>query len=75
MSRASDRLELYLAAEARILTAGFSIRLDIRQRQEAELAEIRKAIAQLEAVVARENATSRGGGGRFSQADFSGCGR
>lgn len=73
VSTASDRLQRYYDAETRILTAGFSVRLDLRQRQEAELSEIRKAIAQLEAVVARENAAASGvGGGRFSQADFSG---
>lgn len=54
MSTAQERLDLYLAAEARILTAGFSVRLDIRQRQEAELAEIRKAIRALQSEVASE---------------------
>lgn len=51
---AQQRLNNYLAAEARILTAGFSIRLDQRQRQEAELAEIRKGIRECQMQVAAE---------------------
>lgn len=51
---AQQRLNNYLAAEARILTAGFSIRLDLRQRQEAELAEIRKGIRECQMQVAAE---------------------
>lgn len=54
MSTAQQRLDLYLAAEARILTAGYSWRLDIRQKQEAELAEIRKAITALQRDIAGE---------------------
>lgn len=49
-----QRLDNYLAAEARILTTGLSWRLDLRQRQEAELAEIRKAIASLQSQLAAE---------------------
>ena len=49
-----QRLDNYLAAEARILTRGFSLRFGERQRQEAELAEIRKAIAQLQAQLTSE---------------------
>lgn len=55
MSNTQARLDLYLAAEARILTAGFSIQMDTRRRQEAELAEIRKAIAQLKAELVTES--------------------
>lgn len=62
MSTAQQRLDLYLAAESRILTAGFSLRLDIRQRQEADLAEIRKAISALQREVAAEVAPRRGRG-------------
>ncbi|WP_298580560.1 hypothetical protein [uncultured Luteimonas sp.] len=62
MSTAQERLDLYLAAEARILTAGFSWRLDIRQKQEAELAEIRKAIASLQREVAAEQCRHPGRG-------------
>lgn len=62
MSTTQQRLDLYLAAEARILTAGFSIRYDVRQRQEAELAEVRKAITALQSQLAAEQ------GGRGSSA-------
>lgn len=54
MSDTQARLDRYIAAEARILTAGFSVRYDVRQRQEAELAEIRKAIKELEAKLSAE---------------------
>lgn len=53
-----QRLDNYLAAEARILTRGFSMRHGERQRQEAELAEIRKAIVQLKAELASETNTA-----------------
>ncbi len=72
MSTAQERLDLYLAAEARILTAGFSVRLDLRQRQEAELTEIRKAIAQLQKDVAAEQGKpSSTGSLRYKTAVFS----
>ncbi len=60
MSNTQQRLDLYLAAEARILTAGLSWRLDIRQRQEAELSEIRKAIATLQQQLQGEQGLTRG---------------
>lgn len=60
MSTAQQRLDLYLAAEARILTAGFSVRLDVRQRQEAELAEIRKAISALQRELASQQSPRPG---------------
>ncbi len=53
-----QRLDNYLAAEARILERGFSLRLGDRQRQEAELAEIRKAITQLQRELAGESTTA-----------------
>lgn len=53
-SVAQQRLNNYLAAEARILTAGLSWRLDIRQRQEAELADIRKGICECQMLVDAE---------------------
>lgn len=72
MSTAQERLDLYLNAEARILTAGFSVRLDLRQRQEAELAEIRKAIASLQKEVAAEQGRpSSAGSLRYKTAVFS----
>lgn len=54
MSTTQDRLDRYLAAEARILEAGQSMRQDIRQRQEAELASIQAQITKLQAQLARE---------------------
>lgn len=60
MTTTQQRLDTYLAAEARILTAGFSVRYDLRQRQEAELAEIRKAIKELEARLAAEQGRRSG---------------
>ncbi len=44
MSTAQARLDLYLAAESKVL-AGQSVRLNERQVTLADLAEIRKAIA------------------------------
>lgn len=58
MSSTQARLDRYLEAEARILTAGFSVQYDVRRRQEAELSEIRKAIADLKAELAAESAGS-----------------
>lgn len=71
MSDTQQRLDLYKAAEARILERGFSVQLDQRRRQEAELAEIRKGIAQLQAELQRESAAAAGRGGlRYSTAVF-----
>lgn len=66
-----NRLDLYLAAEAKILS-GQSYRLGERQLQRADLAEVRREITALQAAVSRELATVAGRGGRFSQADFGG---
>lgn len=60
MSIAQQRLDAYLAAEARILNAGFSVQLGERRRQEAELERIQIAIKELEARVAQESGTARG---------------
>jgi len=72
MSTTQQRLDAYLAAEARILTAGFSVRLDLRQRQEAELAQIRAGIRELEARLAAEAAgvPSSGSSLRYKTAVF-----
>jgi len=72
MSTTQQRLDAYLAAEARILTAGFSVRLDLRQRQEAELAQIRAGIRELEARLAAEAAgiQSSGSSLRYKTAVF-----
>lgn len=66
-----DRLNLYLAAEESILR-GQSFRMGERFLQLADLEVVRKQIAALQAQVQREEASRRGNGGRFSQADFSG---
>lgn len=73
MSNTQQRLDAYLAAEARILSAGFSVRLSERQRQEAELATIQKAIKELEARLAVETGggSSSKGSLRYRTAVFS----
>lgn len=60
MSTTQQRLDNYLAAEARILTRGFSTRYDVRQRQEAELSEIRKAIKELKNELAAQQGRGHG---------------
>ncbi|HEY4531520.1 MAG TPA: primosomal replication protein PriB/PriC domain protein [Luteimonas sp.] len=67
MSSNAARLQLYLDAEARIL-AGQTVRFGDRELRRADLAEVRKAIADLSAAISREG----GRRGRFSQADFGG---
>lgn len=62
MSQTQERLDAYIAAEARILARGQSTRFDVRQREEAELRTIRDAIAQLEAQLANEESAANGGG-------------
>ena len=69
-SATRDRLQLYLDAEAKIL-GGQMVRMGERQLQMADLAEVRKMIAVLQAQADREDARGAGRGGRFSQADFS----
>lgn len=63
----ATRLQAYLDAEAKIL-AGQTVRFGDRELRRADLAEVRKAIADLSAAVRRESCR----GGRFSQADFGG---
>ena len=71
MSITQQRLDAYVAAEARILVRGNSIRLGERQRQDAELETIRKAIVQLQGQLAREASTGAGGGSlRYRTAVF-----
>ena len=74
MSRTQDRLDNYYAAEARILARGQSSRMDVRQRDEAELKTIRDAIAKLEAQLATETSNSAGGNGSlgYRTATFNG---
>lgn len=54
MSLTQTRLDAYLAAEARILRAGLSVRFSERQRQEAELRDIQAHIKVLQAQLERE---------------------
>lgn len=63
MSDTQTRLDAYKAAEARILAGGQSLRYAERQLQQAELAQIRKAIDSLEAKLAAEGASLAGRGG------------
>ena len=76
MAASSDtraRLQLYLDAEAKILS-GQLVRFGERTLQMADLAEVRASIDRLSAQASREDASAAGRGGRFSQADFSsGC--
>ncbi|WP_343064777.1 primosomal replication protein PriB/PriC domain protein [Marilutibacter spongiae] len=65
-----QRLDLYLAAEAKILS-GQSVRFGDRQLTRADLEAVQKEIARLQTVVDRD-ARVANGGGRFSQADFGG---
>jgi hypothetical protein len=63
------RLDAYLAAETKIL-GGQTVRFGERQLTLADLSEVRREIAILQAAVRREQAGAHGG--RFSQADFGG---
>ncbi|OQA33855.1 MAG: hypothetical protein BWY56_01974 [Acidobacteria bacterium ADurb.Bin340] len=59
LETARQRLASYLEAETRILTAGQQGSVATRSRRDAELAEIRKAIKELQAEVeALEGAAS-----------------
>lgn len=73
MSSTQQRLDAYLAAEARILTNGFSLQFNQRRLQEAELETIRKAIAQLQQQLAQEQASIIGQPGslQYRRAVFS----
>lgn len=70
-----NRLQLYLAAEARILS-NQSVRVQTsagtRDFTLADLAEVRAEIARLQRVVAQEQAAAAGRRGGISQADFGG---
>ena len=66
-----QRLDLYLAAEAKLLGGGQSVRLGDRQVNRGDLAEIRAEIARLQRVVASERNAATGGA-RFATADLGG---
>nr|WP_320132341.1 hypothetical protein [uncultured Holophaga sp.] len=57
---AQSRLDAYLAAEARILAAGQEGTMATRRRRDAELAEIRSAISDLQAEVSGLQDTAAG---------------
>ena len=61
-----QRLDLYLAAEAKILS-GQSVRFGDRQLQRADLSEVRAEIGRLQVLCSRE---SRGSRASFRQASF-----
>lgn len=66
------RLAAYLAAETAILQAQ-EARSGDRTHRMAELAEVRKAIDQLQAQLGREQARTAGGGGlNYAVANLSG---
>ncbi len=67
----ATRLQLYLDAEAKILS-GQSVRMGERYLQRADLQFVQRQISLLEAAIERETSTFNGRGGRFSQADFGG---
>ena len=60
LETAQQRREAYLAAELRILSAGQEGTIATRRRREAELAEIRKAITELDARIASLKDTASG---------------
>lgn len=69
------RIEAYEAAELKILK-GQSVRFGERQLQMADLGEVRRAISDLKAQLARENLAVRGASSiGYSVADFTGAGR
>jgi len=53
LAQAQAQLDLYLAAEADVLTSGQTTRLADRQRTRADLAEIRQGIKDWQATVSR----------------------
>lgn len=68
-----ERLDNYLAAEARILQRGFSLQFEARRRQEAALADIQKAIRQLKAELAAEQGVAPSSGSlRYKTVVFNG---
>lgn len=72
MSTTQERLDLYLAAESKVLS-GQSVRLNERQVTLADLAEIRKAIAQLRSELAAEQIKAPARGSlRYRTAVFGG---
>lgn len=73
MSTTQQRLDNYIAAEARILARGISQQYGDRRRQEAELETIRKAIVQLKQELAAEGSVRTGGSLRVRTVVFNQC--
>ncbi|HXD38780.1 MAG TPA: primosomal replication protein PriB/PriC domain protein [Rhodanobacter sp.] len=73
MSTATDMLQLYLDAEAKVL-AGQSVAWGDRTLTRANLAEIRAGRAEWQRTVNHEKPASSGGGG-YALANFNGCDR
>jgi hypothetical protein len=68
------RLDAYLAREAAILAQGQSVRFGERQLIDAELAEVRRAISDLQSQIRRETAAASGRSSLgYSVASFNGC--
>lgn len=71
MSTASDRLQLYLNAEAAILS-GQEVRLDGRSRRMPDLPWVQEQINRLQRQVSAETRSANGGTGiRYQLPDFS----
>jgi hypothetical protein len=76
MPTTQERLDNYLAAEARILAGGQSLRFAERQLQQAELETIRKSIVELKRELAAEQGVAAGSAGslRHKTVIFNPCG-
>ena len=61
LDTARTRLDLYLQREASILAAGQETFIAGRKRRDAELAEVRAAISQLQAEIQTLEAAASGG--------------
>lgn len=76
MSDTQQRLDAYKQAELRILARGQSSRYEQRQIDQAQLADIRKAIRELEAKLAAEqggNSAGVVGSLSFATVSFGDC--
>lgn len=72
-SDAQARLDAYKAAETKLLTTGQAVKVFGREMTRADLAEIRRAIAELQRTVNAETTRARGNLAGFRQANFGGC--
>lgn len=74
MSQATDMLQLYIDAEAKVL-AGQSVAWGDRTLTRANLAEIRAGRAEWQRTVSAETARAGGRSSTYSLANFGGCGQ